>query len=138
MAKVIQNRRCVMCGQHNVQLWTLDNTQHAVVTYLCKEHWAPLMEVMEAAGDLAPDDQVPMPERGLEPVPTRGKRESGMAPLLDWTPPEPAPMPPEPELTAEEKLVKQALEDGKTWPQISEALGIEVLDAVEKYGDLWT
>lgn len=90
MAKVIKNRNCVMCGQPNVQLWTLDNMQGAAVAYLCLEHSAPLLAVMEAAGDLAPDDQTPLTERSGEPVPRayRARRGGEMAPLLNWTPPE--------------------------------------------------
>jgi hypothetical protein len=91
MAKVIRNRHCVICGQPNVQMWTLDNMYAAGVAYLCVEHGAPLQAVLEAAGDLAPDDQIPLPERAMGPVPSsvgRGRRAPEMAPLLDWTPPE--------------------------------------------------
>lgn len=90
MVKVINNRRCVICGQRNVQLWTVDNTQHAGVAYLCVEHGAPLQEILEAAGELAPDEQIPLPERHGEMMPqvyVKGKRSGGMIPLLDWTPP---------------------------------------------------
>jgi hypothetical protein len=64
------------------------------VTYLCKDDAAPLTAIMEAAGDLPPDSQVPMPERDAGPaldVHKRGRRDAPMTPLLNWTPPgEPA------------------------------------------------
>lgn len=100
MAKMISNRRCVVCGKTNVFMWTIDNMREVVVTYLCKEDSAPLLAVMEAAGNLPPDLQVPLGERDGEPdgsldVHQRGRRQPVMVPLLDWTPPgeEPAAAP---------------------------------------------
>lgn len=90
MAKVISNRRCVMCGQVNVQMWTIDNLKQACVTYLCGEHGAPLQAILNAAGDLAPNEQVPLPDRDKEPPlePAEKRRQSNMVPLLGWTPPD--------------------------------------------------
>lgn len=138
MARV-RPHRCIMCGTpKNVRLWTIDNLSTVTVTYLCRNHAAPLAAIVEAAGNLPPDQQVPMPDRGTEPVGNldvhkRGRKQPVMVPL-NWTPPAPRP---EPVLTVEEKLVKQALKDGKTWPEISETLGTPILDTVEKYSHLW-
>lgn len=90
MAKMISNRHCVVCGKNNVMLWTLDNMRKAVVTYLCKEHGEPLLAIMELAGDIPPEDQIPVPDRSPADLQSyqRSKRETRMAPLLDWTPPE--------------------------------------------------
>jgi len=87
MARVSSRRgRCVICGKTTFTLWTLDNLHRVVVTYLCEEDAAPLAAIMDAAGDLPPDKQVPLPERDLV-VHTRGRRQPTMEPL-DWTPPD--------------------------------------------------
>jgi len=82
-------KRCVMCGQPRATLWTLDNMKQAVVTYLCKDDAAPLQAIMEAAGELPPSEQVPMPDRDMV-IHARGRRQPKMAPLLNWTPPDAA------------------------------------------------
>lgn len=89
MARMITNRQCVVCGQTNVRMWTIDNMHKVVVTYLCDMHAEPIMEIMEIAGQLPPDEQVPVPQRGMEPPPEQFKgRRAPMVPLLDWIPPE--------------------------------------------------
>lgn len=83
------DRRCVICGASNITIWTLDNTERAVVTYLCSRDAAPLVAIMEAAGDLPPSRQRPLADRGqVEPMPVhaRGRRRTSLEPL-DWTPP---------------------------------------------------
>ena len=96
MVKMLKNRRCVVCGESPVLMWTIDNMSNVAVTYLCTEHGAPLQEIMDLAGDLPPDRQIPVPERGVEPldIHLRGRRDPKMMPLLNWTPPEdPGPVP---------------------------------------------
>lgn len=87
MARMIQNRPCVMCGKGPVQMWTLDNRYTVSVMYLCTEHGEYLNELMRVAGDEAPDKQVPLPDRGKQPSLPVGRRMAPMVPL-DWTPPD--------------------------------------------------
>lgn len=107
MARLIKNRRCVLCGKNNVYMWTIDNMQKVVVTYLCKDHSGLLLDIMNAAGTLPPNEQIPVPDRADGPpgyldVHKRGRREVPMRPLLNWTPP-PASLPPEkPKVAGEE------------------------------------
>lgn len=87
-----KTHRCLMCGRSAETLWTLDNMARVGVMYLCEADSAPLQAILDAAGDLPPDQQKPLPERGKEPIDftvvhKRRRRDSGMAPLLDWTPP---------------------------------------------------
>lgn len=100
MAKVIANRQCVICGKSNVQLWTIDNMRKVVVTYLCKDDAAPLVAIMDAAGDKTPDEQIPLTMRNeleqFERTPTRGRRQPEMVPLLNWIPPTPVELTPPP------------------------------------------
>ena len=89
--KAITNRQCVVCGEGNVQLWTLDNLQKVSAMYLCWQHGKPLQELLEIAGDVPPDKHVPVPLRDEEhPVMDSGRHNNRMVPLLDWTPPEEA------------------------------------------------
>jgi hypothetical protein len=126
------DRQCVVCGEPGVQLWTLDNLQKATATYLCWQHSEPLREIMEIAGDAAPDAQVPVPLRGIfQDVPGPGRRETKMSPLLDWTPP------PAEERTPpsdEEVLVAEARHEGKTWKEIAETVGTTHQNLQQKYG----
>ena len=148
--RAITNRRCLMCGRTNVMLWTLDNSEKASVMYLCKADAAPLTALMEAAGDLPPSRQVPVIDRGVEPLPRRRRQRGGraleMAPL-DWTPPAPPPIPappaPEPraELTAEEQaaedeLVRASLAIGLTWDEIAGIVGSTPQDLQSTYGEV--
>jgi hypothetical protein len=138
MAKMLKNRRCVVCGQSPVLMWTIDNMSSVVVTYLCTVHGAPLQEIMGLAGDLPPDRQVPLPERDAEALDTHlhGRRDPKMMPLLNWTPPEdPGPVPePEPKpISAEEIIVAQGRQDGKTWDEIGAMVGTTGQNAWGKY-----
>ena len=108
MARLIKNRLCVVCGETHVRMWTIDNGSKVAVTYLCEIHGAPFKEIMEIAGDLPPDQQLPVPLRdqdifSIDLRPRTGHERPKMV-ALDWTPPgeEPAAAPdhraePEPE-----------------------------------------
>jgi len=143
MAKVITNGRCVMCGKENVQLWTLDNMRRVVAAYLCDTDAAPLLAIMDAAGDLPPDQQIPIPERGGEPlgnldIHKRGRRDVRMEPL-EWTPPGPPATiaPPEPkELTDLDLIVIQFREEGMAWKGVGKALGMSRQAAYERFRHL--
>jgi hypothetical protein len=87
------DKRCVICGASTVMIWTLDNMERAVVTYLCAVHAAPLVAVMDAAGDLPPSKQKPLADRPQkQPVHTRGRRRTALEPLVEWTPPSEPPL----------------------------------------------
>lgn len=143
MAKMLKNRRCVVCGEGPVLMWTIDNMSRVAVTYLCTEHGAPLQEIMGLAGDLPPDKQVPLPERDAEAIDIhlRGRRDPKMMPLLNWVPPEdPGPVPEEPRpapapkpISAEEIIVAKARKDGKTWDEIGAMVGTTGQNVWGKY-----
>jgi len=87
---VTEDKRCIICGGSNITIWTLDNMQRAVVTYLCDRDAAPLVAIMDAAGDLPPSKQRPLSDKGkVDPLPVhkRGRRRTNLEPLVDWTPP---------------------------------------------------
>lgn len=89
--RVFANRQCLVCAATKVQLWTLDNLSTAGAMYLCKEHGEPLQNLLELAGDLPPEEQVPVPLRDLlgeNPILGPGRQRTKMVPLTDWTPPE--------------------------------------------------
>lgn len=90
--KTVRGYRCLMCGQPAEILWALDNTAMVSAAYLCLKDSEPLLAVMGAAGDIAPNKQIPLPDRQApgrmgSDVYRPGKMEP-MAPLLDWTPPD--------------------------------------------------
>jgi hypothetical protein len=85
---------CIICDAEDVRLWTLDNGEAAAVTYVCTEHEAPLMAIVEASQGLPLEFQVSLASRktaGKQYVPTfqnpRERRDRVMRPL-EWAPPE--------------------------------------------------
>lgn len=80
---------CILCDSDDVALWTLNNQDLATVTYVCREHAAPLQAIMDAAGAEPPHRQR-RNRRGAEPIrPLAGKtrRKAGHMEPLDWEPP---------------------------------------------------
>lgn len=136
---VPSDKRCVMCGRMAAFLWTINNFARASVTYLCEEHGQPLMEIMDAAGEIPPDDQIPVPDRVPVEEPQPYKPPSRLVPLIDWTPPEEGfigprnrPAPP-PGMSPEEILVKASREEGQTWQEIADVLGMTRQNVWFKY-----
>lgn len=89
---------CILCESEDVQLWTLDNGGLATVTWICGDHAAPLMEIMDASEGLPLDMQIPVVrqaeqdrQRNRDLMEARREaqknRTKPMIPLLDWTPP---------------------------------------------------
>lgn len=149
----VATNRCVICGKTAAYLWTLDNMESVSVTYLCTIDSAPLIAILDAAGDIPPHKQVPLPERG-QPVPDlkspfkKGRqRLPKLEPLLDWTPPGQPKLRQEVieaelarqgklELSDVEKMVKTLREEGKSWRQIGEMMGISKQAAFQRYQHL--
>lgn len=80
---------CILCDSEDVALWTLNNQDLATVTYVCREHAAPLQAIMDAAGAEPPHRQR-RSRPGAEPIrPLAGKtrRKAGHMEPLDWEPP---------------------------------------------------
>lgn len=134
----LEEWRCILCGKVALQMWTLDNTHHACVTYVCDEHAAPLTAVLEAAGDIPPEFQIPVPDR-VPVVKEEIPKPSRLVPLLDWTPPDegfigprnrPAPVD---QMSPEEILVKTSREEGKTWQEIADVLNMTRQNVWFKY-----
>ena len=131
--------RCILCGRMATGMWTIDNMVHACVTYLCGEHSAPVAEVLAAAGDIPPEFQIPVPDRVVPEEPEEKPRPSRLVPLTSWTPPDegfigPINRPaPQPEMSPEEILVKTAREEGRTWQEIADVLGMTRQNVWFKY-----
>lgn len=75
--------QCIVCGVPGTNRWTIDDGTQAAVMYLCPEHEAPMVSLMEAAGIEPPSRQTPKGGR----TPDKQPRRRTMMPLLDWTPP---------------------------------------------------
>lgn len=129
MAKIMRDRRCLMCGNSPVQLWTIDNLSKVTVSYLCDDHGGMLQAIMDAAGDWPPDQQQPLPDRVAIKEDDLPKNRIVMEPLLDWTPPEE-------KVPDEVAIVRKARAEGKSWREIGDALGMSKQEAFEKYATL--
>ena len=83
---------CILCEAEDVQLWTLDGQGMATATYVCTEHAAPLMAIVEASECLPLNLQTPVGQKtALRNTRNRAllQRRRGTKPMepLDWTPP---------------------------------------------------
>lgn len=143
-AKNKPKRRCLVCGKTDrVMVYTIDNVQQVGVMFLCKRDAQPLTELMDAAGNLPPLEQVPLPDRErvhapVEPfVHKRGRRMPEMVPLV-WTPPPGPPVirKPKPEFTDLDLIVIQFREEGMSWEGVGDALDISRQAAYERFKHL--
>lgn len=85
---------CLLCGDHKVKLWTLDNGSRSSAMHLCDEHSEDLEILMDLAGNRPSPERVPLmaggyADEGEHPslIIRRRERERKMEPL-DWTPPQ--------------------------------------------------